>query len=213
MWIFLGIILFILLLITIILLLPFSFIIKTDEDGDLTILYKILNKTFGENPDPNQPIIKALKNISGVTRLDVKNVKKGTRENGLLAVIRENLSLIIKLISELLKIFKSCTVKVLKIDIVCAEENAADTAISYGVCYAIVSPLLNLVHNKMKVRKKGESVNISADFNSKNDSFKLELILVTRVYKLIIALFRLVKDETQRIYAERSKEAMKKSQK
>ena len=88
MWIFLGIIFFILLLITIILLLPVSFIIKTDQDGDFVVLYKILFKTFGENPNPDKPIVKALKNISGVTRLDKDKIKESSKKGELLTTLR-----------------------------------------------------------------------------------------------------------------------------
>ena len=47
MWIFLGIIAFIILLITVILLLPVYVIIKTDETGEVIFRYKILFKTYG----------------------------------------------------------------------------------------------------------------------------------------------------------------------
>ncbi len=211
MWIFLSIISFIIILITIILLLPFSFILKTDENGDFVLLYKFLFKTFGENPNPNQPIVKALKEVSGVTRLDTQKLKESSKKGELLSTLRENLSLILKLLKELLKVLKNCTVKVLKIDIVCAEDNAADTAMSYGLCYAVISPFLNIVHNTMKVRKKGEKININADFEGKNESFKFEAVLVTQVYKLLIALFKLAQDEAKRISAEEAKKTNPKS--
>ena len=57
MWIFLGILLFIATLITVILLLPVYIIIKSDENGELVLLYKFVGKTFGEEPDPKNPIV------------------------------------------------------------------------------------------------------------------------------------------------------------
>ena len=46
MWIFLGIVLFLTLLITAILLLPVRIVITKDKDGDMQILYKILHNQF-----------------------------------------------------------------------------------------------------------------------------------------------------------------------
>ena len=82
---------------------------------------------------------------------------------------------------------------------------------SYGLCYAVISPFLNIVHNTMKVRKKGEKININADFEGKNESFKFEAVLVTQVYKLLIALFKLAQDEAKRISAEEAKKTNPKS--
>lgn len=199
MWIVLGIIGFILLLITVTLLLPVTVFINTDQNGELVILYKILFKTFGENPDPNQPIVKALKDISGVTRLDKQNLKKSSENGELLVTLKDNLSLIVGLFKRLFELLGTCTVRVLKINIVCAEGDAAKTAINYGICYAIISPLINLIHGCMNVKRKGEQININTDFEAAEGSFSFEIILVTRVFRVIAALFRLAFDEAKRV--------------
>ena len=69
MWIFLGILLFLAVLITVILMLPIYVIIKTDQNGELIIRYRFLFKTYGENPDPNNKIVKTLKEASVLRRL------------------------------------------------------------------------------------------------------------------------------------------------
>lgn len=213
MWIFLGIIGFIVLLITVILLLPVTVFINTDQNGELVILYKILFKTFGENPDPNQPIVKALKDISGVTRLDRENLKKSSKNGELLVTLRDNLSLIVGLFKRLLELLGTCTVKVLKIDIVCAEGDAAKTAINYGVCYAIIAPLINLIHGSMRVKKRGEKININSDFEKAEGSFEFEIVLVTRVFRVIAALFRLAFDEAKRVAEAEQTKLLKENQK
>ncbi|MBR2447526.1 MAG: hypothetical protein IKB29_00930, partial [Clostridia bacterium] len=75
MWIFLSVLLFLILLITVILLLPISVIIKTDQNDELILRYRFLFKTYGEDPDPNNPIIKTLKEASGISRLEKENLK------------------------------------------------------------------------------------------------------------------------------------------
>lgn len=199
MWIFLGIVLFILLLITIILLLPVSFIIKSDPNGEFIILYKILFKTFGEDPNPNQPIVKVLKDISGIKRLDKKEFKQSTKNGELFSTLREDLNLIIDILKKLLELLKNCKIKSMKIDIICAEEDAAKTAIAYGTCYAVISPLINLVHNSMKIRKKAQKINIQVDYHRQEPYFNLDIILVTPLFRVVGALLKLAYEEAKRI--------------
>lgn len=197
MWIFFGILLGILLLVAFVLLLPVSFIIKPDQNEEFTILYKVLFITFGKNPKPNQPIVKALKDISGINRLE-KNKKTETKAGEALSVLRENFSLIISLLKRLLTLLKKCTVKKLKIDIVSAGEDAADAAVHYGAYYAVISPLLSFIHSNMKIKKRGEKINIYADFQTQNSSFKYEIILAVRIFRILAALFGLALEESRR---------------
>ena len=59
MWIVLGIIGFLALLITVILLLPVKIILRNDDKEALILRYRFLGKTFGEDPNPDDPIVKA----------------------------------------------------------------------------------------------------------------------------------------------------------
>ena len=76
MWIALGIVGGLAALITVILLLPVKVIIRNDEQNELILRYKFLFKTYGEDPDPNDPIIKALKEASGVNRFQKRELKE-----------------------------------------------------------------------------------------------------------------------------------------
>ena len=75
MWIALGIVGFLAALITVILILPVKVIIKSDGNDELYLRYKFLGKTYGEDPDPNDPIILMLKKAGGV--IGAKIVKNG----------------------------------------------------------------------------------------------------------------------------------------
>lgn len=199
MWIFLGIVLFILLLIIIILLLPISFIIKTEPNGKLKILFKILFKTFGEDPNPNQPIIKTLKDIFGINKLDKKEFNKSTKKDELFSTLRNKFNLIINILKKLIELLKKCKIKTMKIDIICAEEDAAKTAISYGTCYAIISPLINFVNNSIKIRKKAQKINIQVDYHRQEPYFNINIVVVIPLFRLAIALIKLAYEESKRI--------------
>ncbi len=199
MWIFLGILAFIVILITVILLLPVYIIFKSDDDGELMIRYKILFKTFGEDPDPNQPIVKALKEISGVSRLSKEKLQKSAKASSWFETLKDSFSLIVGLLKRLLALVKICKIKVLRINIVCAEGEPDKTAINYGTCYAVISPILNFLHSSMKVRSRGESINISCDFESSESSYDYEVVLTIPFYKVVDALLRAAFDEAKRI--------------
>ena len=202
MWIFLGIVGFLALLVTVILLLPVTVIIKTDQNDEVILRYKFLGKTYGEDPDPNNPIIKTLKEVSGVTRLEKENLKNEIENNSFLGTLKESCSLIIALLKRLLSLLKYCKVKVLKLHIICAEADAAQTAIDYGRCCSVVYPFLGFLHSNLKVRKKGEDINISCNFESRESLYTFEAVLVIRFSRVLSALFRAAYDEAQRINAE-----------
>ncbi len=199
MWIFLGIVAFLGALITIILLLPISIIIKTDQNGELIIRYKLLNKIYGEDPDPNNPIIKTLKEASGINRLQKENLKDKVKNTSFLNTLGESFTLIIALLKRLFELLRYCNVRVLKLHIICAEADAAQTAIDYGRCCALAYPFLGFIHSNAKVRKKGEDINISCDYESRKGDYDFELVLVLRFFRVLGAFFRVAYDEAKRI--------------
>ena len=202
MWIFLGIIAFIILLITVILLLPVYVIIKTDETGEVIFRYKILFKTYGENPNPDNPIVKALVKTSGLERLRKEQFKESARRGTVLDALGENVSLIVGLLKHLLGLLKRCKVKVLKLNVICAEGDAAETAIYYGQSCALVYPLVSFIHASLKVRKKGEKVEIICDYDGQESYYELETILVVRVFRVLGAVLRAGIDEAKRMAQE-----------
>lgn len=198
MWIFLSVVIFILLLITVILLLPVSIILKTDHNGKLKILYKILFKTFGEHPNPKNPIVIFIKKSTGIYRLDKEAFDEEKKSSGLLNTLKSDFLFLAEFIKKVLGFLKKYTIKVLKADIVCATDDAAETAMLYGVCHAAVSPLLAFVHSTMRIDEKGEKINIVADYEGGKSSFKFEAVIKTNVFRALTALINLAKDEKSR---------------
>lgn len=205
MWILLGIIAFIILLITVILLLPIYITIKTDETGEAIIRYKILFKTYGENPNPDNPIVKALVKTSGLERLRKEQFKESAKKGTVLDALGENVSLILGLMKHLLGLLKRCKVKVLKINVVCAEEDAAQTAIYYGQCCSIVYPIVSFIHASLKVRKRGEKVQILCDYDRNESYYEFETVLVVSVFRVLKAVLRAGIDEAKRMAEQDAK--------
>ncbi len=198
MWIFLGIITFIVILITAILLLPVNIIIKNDENNNLILLYKILFKTFGEDPDPDNPLVKLIKETSGVSKIEKKSLEKNIEKSGLLNTVGDTMRILMNLLKEVAGLLKHCTAKKFHIKVVCSEDNAADTAITYGRCCSLVYPVTSFISSNMKVRKKGQNIDISPDFTGNESVLRYDLLISVRLYRAVIALFKVAYKEAKR---------------
>ena len=82
-WIILGILGFLALLITVICLLPVYVYVYYDKENSLYYRYRLLWMVFGEVPNPNNPILRLVKDLSGLSRFDsVKSLKKSVSSLG-----------------------------------------------------------------------------------------------------------------------------------
>lgn len=193
-------------------MIPVYIIVKTDEKGEFIIRYKLLNKIYGEDPDPNQPILKLLKESVGVTRLEKSNVKEGKRSTtDTLKHLGDSFSLIIGLLKRLLQLLKYCTVKKLKLNVVCADEDASQAAINYGICYSVITPMLGLVHSLVKVKRRGEKVNITCDYSTTETTYDFDILLMVRFSRVLGAIIRAAYDEYKRHPQAYQKQTTKKS--
>lgn len=198
MWIFLSVLGFICLIIAVILLLPVKIIIKNDEDGELYLRYKILFKTFGEDPDPNDPIIRTLKELSGITRIEKKNLEKNVKAAGYLTTAAEICRLLADFLKELGSLLKYCTAKKFRFKLTCSGKDAAEAAINYGKCCSFVYPITAALGSSMKVRKKGYDVNVICDFTDGKEELEYEFIISVILAHALAAFFRVALKEARR---------------
>ena len=203
MWIVLGILAFLATLITVILLLPVKIILKNDEQNELILRYKYLFKTFGENPDPDDPIVKALLSATGVERLQTKNVQKNIQTEGLKRTISASFSMLIDLLKEVVALLKRCTITRLHITIRASGEDVDDAAIHYGQCCAATYSLLNVLRSFLKVRKRGCNIDLGCNFFEKS-VFRYEVVLSIRAARVLGGLWRVAMAEAKRMDAKKN---------
>lgn len=192
MWIFLSIVAFIAIIITIILLLPVYIIVKNDDDDNMIIRYKLLFLTFGENPNPNNPIIKAVKKSVGIDIFEKQNLEKNLEDSGTVATAKDTCRVLLSLLKEVVAILKYVTVNKFDLNIVCIGEDAAKAAISYGTTCAVAYPIVGFINTAMNVKKNSQDVNITCDFDSKEEVLDYHLVISVRIFRLIGAFFRIV---------------------
>jgi len=198
MWIALGIVGGLAALITILLLLPVKVILKNDAQNTLIFRYKYLFKTFGEDPDPNDPIVKALKSATGVDRLNKTAVKENISAEGLLKAVKDSFVMIVDLLKEVVRLLGRCKVTRLNVTIRCTGDGADEAAIHYGECCAAAYSLLNLLQGYVKVRQKGCNVDIACDFMGDKPVFRYDVLLKIRASRVLGALWRVAWAEAKR---------------
>lgn len=198
MWIALCILAFLAIIITIILLLPVKVIVKNDENDVLILRYKLLFKTFGENPDPDDPLVKTLKKAGGVERLEKDSVEKNIRTDGLQKTISDSYAALVGLLKELVFLLKNCTVTRLDIKIRSADDDPSQAAICYGIYNAATHTLLGVLRSFLRVRKRGCNIDIRCDFQQRTPLFRYHLVLAVPFYRVLEAFWRAAWAEAKR---------------
>lgn len=214
MWIFLGIVAAIALIITVILLLPVYVVVKSDEQGELMLRYKFLHMTFGENPDPNNPIIRVAKEITGLSKTDKEVFRSNVKKSGVVITVQDTLRVLLSLLREVVKVVKYCTLTKLELNIVCTGDDAADAAIGYGKCCAAVYPFIGFIGSVMKIKKRGQNIGLRCDYNGGDGEFSYHAVIRIRVCRVLAALIRIVYKEAMNTNEElqRSQPQRQKSQ-
>lgn len=196
--IFLIILLILALIIAAILLLPVDIIIRSGEKGELEFRYKLLFKEYGENPDPNNPIVKAVKKTTGIDKLEVKEIKKKLKESSYLPTALETINILKGLLKELGHILKHFKARLFKIEVSCAASDAADAAINYGQYCALVYPLTAGLGAFIKIPKRARKIKIGFAPEISEDKIEYEIIIRVKVMRVLVAFFRAAYEEAMR---------------
>jgi len=108
MWIFLGILVFLTIIITIILLSPVSVIIKSDEEGKLIFRCKILFFTFGDDSKKENTVTKKIKKKESAKKLKSKGIKERIKEDGFFNTLSDITSLLSDVLKEVASLLGHC---------------------------------------------------------------------------------------------------------
>lgn len=192
------------LLIAVILALPVSVILIRDEERGFLILYRFLWMTFGEEPDPDNPVAKAAVKVLGLDKLEsVDRLKKEADRSGA-AETAGDLALVLReLLGRVVWILPRCRVKTLHIRSISAGEDAAAVAMDYGLVCAAVYPLIGWIKSAMRVSKRGERVEIGCDYDAVGSTFEMNIRLSVRIWYVLLALIHIIRENVRnQVYKE-----------
>lgn len=186
------------LLITVICLLPVYVYIYYDDEKGLQLRYRLLWKVFGEDPDPNNPILKLLKELSGVSKFDsVTSIKKTVSDSGVSHTLKQVGDVLISLLRQLVWILPRCRVRKLELRAVCAEGEPDEAAMEYGKLCAAVYPIVGIVDNIIPINRRRLRLDLRCDFEAERSAFDLTAVIRARLGSALRALWHIVLDEAK----------------
>lgn len=194
----------VLLLIAVILALPVSVILLRDEERPFLILYRFLWMTFGEEPDPDNPVTKAAVKVLGLDKLEsVERVKREASQSGA-AETAGDIALVLKeLLGRVVWILPRCRVKTLQIRSISGGEDAAAVAMDYGLVCAAVYPLVGWIESGLRVSKRGKQIEIGCDYDAEESVFTMNVRLSVRIWYVLLALIHIVRENVKnQVYKE-----------
>lgn len=199
MWIAIGIVGGLVLIIAIILSLPVYVIIKSDENDELMIRYRFLHMEFGEDPNPDHPVLVFAKEVTGLSKTESKALKSSVKQSGIVETVKDTCSIILGLLQQIVWILKYCTLIKFELSVVCASDDAGDAAVNYGKCCAAVYPIVTAVHGIMHVRPRGESIDVTCDFFAEESRAVYDIKLRVSVLRVLHAFLKIVIKEALRM--------------
>ena len=203
--IFAWIILAITLVLCAFLLLPVKFIIRNDDENHIYFRVKFLFWTFGEPKKKvkQQPQSKS----TGIEQLKSESLKARIQRDGLIDTVTVGAKILTELFRELVHLFRHCVAEKFEFKLLCSSDDAAETAIKYGSCCAIVYPLLGFINSAIKVNPKGRKIDISCQYNGVSEVFRYDFLISVRVLFIVAALLRFLLSKAFRaFFTNRDKE-------
>lgn len=176
------------------LLLPIKFIIRNDDENHLFFRVKFLFWTFGEPKDKSES------KSQGIGQLKSESLKARIQRDGLIETVTVGAKILTELFRELVRLFGHCTAEKFEFKLLCSSDDAAETAIKYGGCCAIVYPLLGFINSAIKIKPKGRKIDVSCQYNGVSEVFRYDFLISVRVMFIVAALLRVLLSKAFRAF-------------
>ena len=210
-WIILGILGFLALVITVICLIPFYVYVFYDKENSLYFRYRLLWMYLGEDPDPDNPIVLLLKELSGLSHFDsIESLKESIATQGVGTTLGQILRVLLSLVREIVHLLPKCKLRKLKLRAVCGAEEPDDAAMAYGELCAVVYPAQGVLDHIVPINRKKLTVDLRCDYEKTEREVELEAHIRVRLGPALLALWRVMLDEA-RAEAARTAQPAKKS--
>lgn len=212
-----GIVLLIVLIILALILVCPVGIIVSNRGKDFELFVKVLFLKIPINAEQDQPekpkkpeykhaekkpkkknkgFLQNILDSLGISKLT--NFKKDTEKQGFADTIGDTISVITNIIKQIVGLFKHIKIKKLFLNCICGGEDAAQTAMDYGIACAAIYPLSGYLHSIIKVNSRKEQINVQCDFSREDTKFEFETLLSVQVIFIVIAFIKLIFEESRR---------------
>ena len=191
-----------------VLLIPVKAMLYNDADNRFHYKIKVLFKTFDDTPTkagkkPKSTTSKPSQKAKPKPNLD--RFHKSVKEDGLLATVSDTVELLQTVLGEVFRLVRHVQITKLQLHIVCVGDDAADAALQYGRCCALVFPLAGFVHSLTTVKRRGEDIDIRCDFLGGEDEIRYDVHLSVRVAHIVAAALRFLWKESARFLPQEAK--------
>lgn len=189
--IFLIILGILVLFLTVVLLLPVRFIIRNDDENRFYFRVKFLWFTFGGPKKVGKPS-KGVRKKAGIEQLELESIKAKIKRDGLIDTLTVVAQILKTVFSRLSGVLKHSRADKFDVTIVCSANDAADSAIRYGNCCAIIYPLLGFINSIINVNRKNRNIDISCKYGGVSEVLRYDFVLSVRVVFLLVAALKLL---------------------
>lgn len=206
-----GIILAVLaLLIAVLLLLPVDLLLKSDEEKGFSFGVRVLGMVFTggkkekkkeKKKKPDNPLVKAVKKLLGVSNLEnAQAIRGAVEEQGASEALQDTVQSVFLLLDRVLWLIKHCRIPYCRIVSVSGGENAA---LDYGIACAAIYPLVGYLQEKLRLKQRDLTVDIRCDYGLDAGKFLLDLAIRIRVVHVLRALLHIIKKNVEKELTER----------
>ncbi len=198
-WIAGSILGFLALLISVILMLPVYVHIEGDETKEPVLYARLLWLRIEQGGDPDSKLVKAAKQIAGVSKFeDLKTIRKTLQEESVSVTVKRFTDVLGELLRQVLALLRKCTVNRVHIRALIASQDAAQAAMEYGAVCALTYPLLGYFKKLANMKKKALKCDFQCAFGHNNKEFSYDVVFSVRIFYIVQALLRLIKENIRK---------------
>ncbi|MBE7002283.1 MAG: DUF2953 domain-containing protein [Ruminococcaceae bacterium] len=179
------------LVVFVLLLLPVQVVFKSNK-GEPELYGRFLGIAMGKRSEDGKQS-KVLGRLFGVPKKESSQEEKAEKRD-----IGKQLTMWKSILKRTVTLLKRCRITRLRLHILCAGEDAAATAITYGTVSAAVYTLLGFLESATKLRPRARDVSVSCDYDRPEGEFLLEATLSVALYRVVKALLDVVWDTVKK---------------
>ncbi len=138
------------------------------------------------------------KKSNGTDKVKTEKQREDNKTENFQDKVSKNLKIIIDILKEVTRLIKNVTLKKFRFQVVCASNDAAEAAITYGLCCSVAYPLLGMISSIVRVKEKGRDIDIRCEYNKPTGSISYDLVLSVRIFRIAGAFLRILFKEAKR---------------